>query len=96
MSKHERHYCPSCGAGLVAEPIGTSLRCKNCNWRLITRAEWQTLPPFRQGYAMYMQASWPTSELADVKNPYAKDSSEWTAFRQGEQRAVLDAQDGEE
>jgi hypothetical protein len=88
--------CPSCGAGLVAEPVGTPFRCKRCKWRLITLAEWQTLPPFRQGCALYAQGAWPTSPLAAVKNPYAKGSSEWTAFRQGEQRAVLDAQDGEE
>lgn len=90
------HYCPSCGAALVSEPAGASLRCTRCRWRLITRAEWEKLSPFRQGFALYMQGSWPTSELAGVKNPYDKTSDEWTEFRRGEQQAVLDAQDGEE
>ena len=88
--------CPACGAPLVSEPAGTPLRCTRCGWRLITLTEWQTLPPFRQGYAHYMQADWQTSDLRDEKNPHAKDSPEWTAFRQGEQRAMLDVQDGEE
>ncbi len=90
------HRCPSCGAGVVSEPIDAPLRCKHCGWRLVTRAEWKKLPPFRQGYALYAQGSWPTSELADVKNPYVEGTPQWTAFREGESRATLDAQDGEE
>jgi hypothetical protein len=92
------HYCPSCGAGLVIAMTGALLRCerKGCGWRLITLEEWHKLPPFRQGYALYMQGSWSTSELKGMRNPYAEGTSKWTAFRQGEQRAVLDAQDGEE
>jgi hypothetical protein len=54
------------------------------------------MPPFDQGYLVYMQGSWPTSELAKCKNPYAEGSASWEAFRNGEQRAVLSAQDGEE
>ena len=91
-----RHHCPACSAGLVSDPVGTSLRCTHCNWRLITLAEWKKLPPFDQGYALYMQSSWPTSELAKAKNPYAEDSPKWIAFREGEQRATKSAQDGEE
>lgn len=96
MTKEGRHYCPACGAGLVSEPIGFSLKCKHCGWHLITLEEWKRLTPFRQGYASYMQGGWPTSEIADEKNPHAEGSSEWTAFQQGEQRAMLDVQDGEE
>lgn len=92
----ERHYCPACGAGLIAEPIGASLRCKHCHWRLVTLDVWKKLPPFRQGYVLYMQASWPTSELKDAQNPHTEGSAAWTAFQQGEQRAVIDVQDGEE
>jgi transposase-like protein len=90
------HYCPSCSAGLVSEPIGAPLRCKHCGWHLVTLEAWRALTPFRQGYAMYMQGSWPTSEIVGQKNPYAESTPEWTAFRQGAQRAVLDVQDGEE
>lgn len=95
-TREDRHYCPSCGAGLVAEPLGTPPRCKHCGWHLVTLKEWRALPPFQQGYALYAQGSWPLSEIGDEKNPHAKGSAAWTAFRQGEQRAVLDAQDSEE
>jgi hypothetical protein len=43
-----------------------------------------------------MQGSWPTSEIAKEKNPYPKGSVEWTAFCDGEQRAMLATTDGEE
>jgi hypothetical protein len=90
-------YCPSCGAGLVSEPIGAPLGCKNCRWYLIGLAEWkQQLSPFEQGYTLYMQAAWPTSELAGEKNPYAEGTPEWREFCHGERRAVTEAQDGEE
>ena len=94
--RSDRHYCPACGAGLVSEPISAPLRCKHCGWHLVSRAEWQKLAPFRQGYIFYMQASWWTSELKDEGNPYAEGTPQWTAFREGEQRAMLSAQDGEE
>ena len=96
MSLTTRHYCPACGAGLVSEPIGASLRCKHCGWHLVTLEAWKKLPPFGQGYAFYMQASWPTSEIARETNPYAENTPEWKNFQQGQQRAMLDAQDGEE
>lgn len=87
--------CPACGAALVSEPADASLRCTRCSWRLISREEWKALPPLSQGYALYMQGSWPTSELKGETNPYAKDSPKWIKFQQGQQRAVLDAQDSE-
>lgn len=92
----ERHYCPACGAGLVSEPIGSPLKCKHCGWHLVTLAAWKKLSPFGQGYALYMQSNWPTSEIAKQTNPYAEGSDEWNEFRRGEQRGALDAQDGEE
>ena len=30
------HYCPACSAGLVSEPIGAPLRCKQCGWYINT------------------------------------------------------------
>ncbi len=91
-----RHYCPACGGGLVSEPINAPLRCKHCHWHLISLADWRTLPPFQQGYTLYMQGAWPTSELTREKNPYGEGTPQWTKFRQGEQCAMRDAQDGEE
>jgi hypothetical protein len=43
-----------------------------------------------------MQSSWPTSELGREKNPHAENTPAWRAFREGEHRAALSAQDGEE
>ncbi len=88
--------CPMCGASLVSTLIRAPLRCQRCGWRLVTLEEWRKLTPFRQGYILYMQGTWPTSELAGARNPHAEGTPERTAFRQGEQCAVLDAQDGEE
>ena len=89
-------YYPSCGAGLVSEPIGAPLRCKHCGWHLVTRAAWRELPPFDQGWLLYMQGSWPTSEIAKAQNPYAKGTAAWSDFQRGAQRAMLNTQDGEE
>jgi hypothetical protein len=91
-----KDYCPACGAGLISAPVGAPLRCKHCGWHLVTLAEWQRLPPFQQGHTLYAQGSWPTSEIADAKNPYEKGTPPWTKFREGEARATMDAQDGEE
>lgn len=91
-----RHYCPSCGAGLVSEPIGAPFKCKHCSWHLVSLAEWKKMSPFEQGALLYAQSSWPTSELARVKNPYTEGSPKWKKFKEGEQRAMLNAQDGEE
>jgi predicted RNA-binding Zn-ribbon protein involved in translation (DUF1610 family) len=94
--KAQRHHCPVCGTVLVADPIGTPLRCTSCKWHLITLETWQSLSPFDQGFALYMQSSWPTSPIARQKNPYPKGTAKWTAFCEGEQRATRAAQDGEE
>jgi DNA-directed RNA polymerase subunit RPC12/RpoP len=87
--------CPSCGAALASEPADAPLSCTRCSWRLISREEWKALSAFSQGYALYMQGSWRTSELKGETNPYAEDSPKWIKFQQGQQRAVLDAQDSE-
>lgn len=91
-----RLCCPSCGAPLVSEPVTAPLRCTRCSWCLLSRDAWQKLSPFRQGYVLYMQAEWPTSELRGERNPYARDTSAWEEFGRGEWSAMLDAQDGEE
>ena len=92
----DRHGCPACDTDLVSEPISVPLRCKHCGWHLVSLDAWRKLPPFGQGYTFYMEGDWPTSELAGEKNPYEEGTPAWTEFRHGEQRATLDAQDGEE
>jgi hypothetical protein len=64
--------------------------------KLLTRAEWKKLPPFQQGWALYTQASWPGSELVGESCPYGLGSRERRQFFEGEQAAVLAAQDSEE
>ena len=64
--------------------------------RLITLAEWRRLKPDLQGYALYMQADLPNSELRGQHNPYEQDTDAYLAFCEGERRAVLAAQDSEE
>lgn len=63
---------------------------------LLTLAEWRLLQPLTQGYALYMQAAHPGSELKDQKNPYPPGSVKYNAFEEGIRRAVLEAQDSEE
>ena len=86
------HHCPSCGAVLSGAP----LRCARCPWHLITLETWLALSPFEQGGMLYSQGAWPTSPLAAARNPYEEGTPAWTEFRDGEQRAMLNAQDGEE
>lgn len=95
MSKYGND-CPSCGARLISEPIGTPLRCTRCGWHLITLKAWKKMTPLQQGYAFYTQSSWPTSELAKAENPYAAGTPAYRAFCEGEHRATMSAQDGEE
>lgn len=63
---------------------------------LLTLAEWRLLQPLTQGYAIYMQAEHPGSELKGQKNPYPEGSAEYNAFEEGVRRAVLEVQDGDE
>jgi hypothetical protein len=71
------------------------ISCGRCS-ALVTLAAWKKLPPFRQGYALYAQGSWLTSEIAGQTNPHTEGTTEWAAFQEGQRRATLDAQDGEE
>ena len=92
-----RHYCPACSNGLAADSVGVPLLpCRNCGWKLFTLAQWKKAGPYAQGFAVYMQAAWPTSELKGQTNPYAEGTAKWAAYREGEQSAMLSAEDGEE
>jgi hypothetical protein len=63
---------------------------------LITLSAWRELPPKTQGYALYMQAELPGSELKGQKNPYSPGTEAFHAFNNGAQVAILEAQDGDE
>lgn len=64
---------------------------------LITRAEYEKLPPRSQGYAVYMQAMHDGSELRSIEeNPYPAGSSEHKEWDEGQMIGVLEAQDSEE
>lgn len=62
--------------------------------KLISRREFDRLPPRAQGYAVYMQAEWPGSELRDMECPYRQGTDERTEWEIGENIAMLEAQDG--
>jgi hypothetical protein len=51
------------------------------------------LPPKTQGYALYMQAELPGSELKGQANPYPPGSFAYDDFVEGERCAVLEVQD---
>lgn len=99
--------CPRCGSRLLKNPDppplipdpATPLLCcmaKSCGWYLLSRMAWQRMSPFEQGFILYMQSNWPTSELHGLQNPHAPGTLEWAEFRRGEQRATQVAQDSEE
>lgn len=64
--------------------------------KLLTLVEYNALTPFQQGYIHYMQAGWPKSELKGLSNPYVLDTPEYKKWNEGQTRACLDVQDGEE
>ena len=63
---------------------------------LVTLEQYKTLTPFGQGYAVYAQAELPGSELKGLGNPYDALSDDFTKWNQGNFKAMLDVQDGEE
>lgn len=62
---------------------------------LVTRAEWERMTPWEQGYALFWQAEQRGSELRGLTCPYAHGTPERAMFVRGEQAAMLDAQDSE-
>lgn len=63
---------------------------------LITLKQYKTLDPKSQGYVCYVQADWPGSELKKhQKNPYKQGTKEHELWKEGQMRAVLEAQDSE-
>lgn len=79
------------------EHLGDSLCGRKAIVKLLTLAEYRKLDPKAQGYAVYMQAEWPKSELkSHQRNPYQIGSRESDLWLQGQNIAVLEAQDSEE
>lgn len=67
------------------------------NRELITLESYRKMNPKTQGYAVYMQADLPGSELKEHRaNPYAPGTGEYDAWNEGQRLAVQDVQDGEE
>lgn len=64
--------------------------------KLITKAQWDKLTSWNQGYACYMLGSRPGSELKDIASPSRAGSVEHKDFLAGQFQAMLDVQDGEE
>ncbi len=63
---------------------------------LLTKAEYNKLKPFDQGYVVYMQAEWPMSELKGLGNPYprgSRQSKQWNAGGSAAMMSVLDGDD---
>jgi hypothetical protein len=58
----------------------------------ITRAFYDRLTPFEQGYASYFQAHWEGSEIPD-KNPHPPGTTEHIKWNDGQRQAVVAATD---
>jgi hypothetical protein len=63
---------------------------------LLTKAEYDKLTPFQQGYVIYMQAEWPGSELKGLDCHYPAGSKEDIQWHDGQLRATLSVMDSEE
>jgi hypothetical protein len=63
--------------------------------RAPTRAEYDKLKPYEQGYVTYMRASWPGARLPK-RNPYPKGSKKAAEWTRGTLAAVLDVVDTQE
>jgi hypothetical protein len=76
-----------------AKPVQTC----NCGHKHVTLAIFQKLSAYEKGYIIYLQAEHPGSELKDHQaNPYSKSTKEWEWFNDGQNAAMLVAQDSEE
>jgi hypothetical protein len=63
---------------------------------LITKAEYDTLKPYTQGYAVYWEGSQPASELRGLANPYDDGTAAHAEWLRGYNAAALDAQEGDD
>lgn len=63
--------------------------------KLLTRAQYDALPPYEQGYATYMQAEHKGADLPKT-NPYPANSREALQWERGSFQAMLAVQDEED
>ncbi len=61
----------------------------------VTKAFYDTLTPFEQGFTTYYQAAWPGAEIPS-ECPYPAGSKEAADFAAGEQAAIIAVMDTEE
>lgn len=59
-----------------------------------TRAEYDALTPYAQGYATYMYAEHQGADIPKT-NPYSPDSREYKTWARGNFQAMLNVQDEE-
>lgn len=63
----------------------------------LTKEEFEGLPPFLRGYAVYMHGCRKDQpNIPDEKNPYPEGSEEYKKWIEGAQLGALHAQDSEE
>jgi hypothetical protein len=60
-----------------------------------TKEKYDKATPWEKGYISYMFGAWPNSEIPEG-NPFLVSTPEYEMFKNGEQAAILDAQDSEE
>jgi hypothetical protein len=63
---------------------------------LVTLEKYKTLTPFEQGFVHYMEEALPGSELKGLQNPYEALSESFTKWNEGNFKAMINVQDGEE
>lgn len=62
-----------------------------------TRADYNKMTPFQQGFCSYFYSAWPDSEVPNEShNPYPVSTPAHEMFLMGVQKAVQIAQDSEE
>jgi hypothetical protein len=60
---------------------------------LVTKAQYDKLPPWKKGYVYYMQEAIPGSELHGSSNPYPEGTKDHLKWDEGQMVAMLEAQD---
>ena len=66
------------------------------NLKLMSKAEYDRVSPYTQGYAVYWEGDQEGSELKGLTNPYAAGTKAHDDWNRGQQAATQDAQDSEE
>lgn len=86
MNETERHASRPCPSANPDENPGGQ--------RAVSREEYDRLNPTQQGFLTYMQGQW--NPAVPNACPYRRGTKQHREFTEGEQRAVIVAQDSEE